>query len=88
MQQLHSVIDEVKQDFKDQDDRIDGKIDALIQLQKERLQLDRERLEFEREKAGLPPKKPVSGQLIFLIMLHNISLFLAPPVFARLTPNS
>ena len=34
MQQLHSVIDEVKQDFKDQDDWIDGKIDALIQLQK------------------------------------------------------
>ena len=61
MQQLRSVIDEVKQDFKDQDDQIDGKIDALIQLQKERLQLDRECLEFEREKACLPPKKPVSG---------------------------
>ena len=56
MQQLRSVIDEVKEDFKLQDDRIDSKIDALIALQKERLQLDRERLAFEREKAGLPPR--------------------------------
>ena len=30
MQQLRSVIDEVKEDFKLQDDRIDSKIDALI----------------------------------------------------------
>ena len=56
MQQLHSVIDEVNEDFKTQDDRLDGKIDALIALQKERLELERERLAFEHEKAGLPAR--------------------------------
>ena len=35
-------------------DKIDNKIDALLQIQRERLELEKERLAFEHEKAGLP----------------------------------
>ena len=53
-------MEEIKNEFHEKDDKLEGKIDSLIKLQqdrlnleKERLQFDRERLQFEREKAGL-----------------------------------
>ena len=44
------LMDSYKEDFKQSDDRLDGKIDMLIQLQRDRLALEREKLAFEREK--------------------------------------
>ena len=40
--------------YREESERIDNKIDALLQIQRERLELGKERLAFEREKAGLP----------------------------------
>ena len=54
MQQVKSVMDEVVSEFKVQDNKIDAKIDSLLDIQHECLKLERERLQFEREKAGLP----------------------------------
>ena len=55
------VMDEIKSKFKENDSKLEGKIDSLIQLQQERLSLekehlkfDREQLQFEHKKAGLP----------------------------------
>ena len=55
-------MEEVRQEFKSQDDRIDSKIESLIQIQKERLALEREHLQFECERAGLPR---MPGELLF-----------------------
>ena len=46
-------MDEIRQEFKSQDDKIDAKIESLIQIQRERLALEREHLQFDRERAGL-----------------------------------
>ena len=54
MQQVKSVMDEVVSEFKVQDNKIDAKIDSLLDIQREHLKLEREHLQFEREKAGLP----------------------------------
>ena len=40
--------------YREESERIDNKIDALLQIQRERLQLEKERLAFDRERAGLP----------------------------------
>ena len=64
-------MDELKSEFRENDTKLEGRIDTLIQIQQERLQLekdrlkfDRERLQFEREKAGLP-RLPDAGDLTF-----------------------
>ena len=54
MQQVKSVLDEMRNEFQMQYSKIDSKIDSLIELQRQHLLLERERLQFEREKAGLP----------------------------------
>ena len=69
------LFDEVKEEFLTQDAKLDGKIESLINLHKDRLQfekgmqkecmsLEREKLNFEREKAGLAPLPLASGDLI------------------------
>ena len=75
VQQIKSLFDEVKEEFLTQDAKLDGKIESLINLhkerlefkkemQKERLSLERAKLNFEREKAGLAPLPSASGYLI------------------------
>ena len=54
VQHLKLVMEDVKEEFRLWDDKIDAKIDSLIQIQKDHLQLERECLNFEHEKAGLP----------------------------------
>ena len=48
VQQVQMLMDSYKEDFKQSDDRLDGKIDMLIQLQRDHLALEREKLAFER----------------------------------------
>ena len=66
MQQIKSLFDEVKEEFLTQDAKLDGKIETLINLHKERLEFEKEmqrerlslqkaKLNFEHEKAGLAP---------------------------------
>ena len=75
MQQIKSLFDEVKEEFLTQDAKLDGKIETLINLHKERLEFEKEmqreqlslkkaKLNFEREKAGLAPLPSASGDLI------------------------
>ena len=54
VQQVKSCFEDVTALYREESQRIDTKVDALLQIQRERLQLERERLEFEREKAGIP----------------------------------
>ena len=56
VQQVKTCFDEVTTLYREESEKIDTKVEALLQIQRERLQLERERLEFEREKAGLPGK--------------------------------
>ena len=73
MQQLKTLFDEVKEEFHTQDAKLDGKIESLITLHKERLAFEKEmqreclalqkaKLNFEREKAGLAPLPFESGK--------------------------
>ena len=75
VQQMKVLFAEVKEEFHTQDAKIDAKIEALINLQKERLEfekqmqqqrldLEREKLNFERQKAGLGALPSASGDLI------------------------
>ena len=70
-------MDEVRAEFKEQDQRLDVKIDALIALQRDRLQLERERLEFEREKAGL--SRCILFYFNVFTISHIINRLLTPP---------
>ena len=54
VQQVKSCFDDVTTLYREESEKIDNKVEALLQIQRERLELERERLEFEREKAGLP----------------------------------
>ena len=72
---MKSLFDEVKEEFLTQDAKLDGKIETLVNLHKERLEFEKEmqkeclslqraKLHFEREKAGLAPLPSASGDLI------------------------
>ena len=50
VQQLQLVMQDVRQDFQAQDEKLDLKIDAPIQLQRDGLQLECEKFKFEKEK--------------------------------------
>ena len=54
MQQVKTCFEDITAVYKEESEKIDNKVDALIAIQRERLQLERECLAFEREKAGLP----------------------------------
>ena len=53
MQQVKTCFEDITAVYREESEKIDNKVDALIAIQRERLQLERERLAFEREKAGL-----------------------------------
>ena len=44
VQQVQLLMDSYREEFKQSDDRLDGKIDMLIKLQRDHLALERERL--------------------------------------------
>ena len=50
MQQLKTLFDEVKEEFNTQDAKLDGKIESLITLHKERLAFEKE---MQREQLAL-----------------------------------
>ena len=54
VQQVKTCFDNVRDLYREESNKIDNKIDALLQIQRERLELEKECLAFEREKAGLP----------------------------------
>ena len=55
------LFEEVKEEFHTQDAKIDAKIEALINLQKERLEFDKQmqkqKLDLEREKLNFERQK-------------------------------
>ena len=53
IQQVQSCFEDVKILYREESNKIDNKIEALLQIQRDRLELERQRLEFECEKAGL-----------------------------------
>ena len=82
VQQMKVLFAEVKEEFHTQDAKIDAKIEALINLQKERLEfekemqkqrmaLEREKLNFERQKAGFGALPSASGDLILIHFLYD-----------------
>ena len=79
VQQVKTCFDDVKDMYREESNRIDNKIDALLQIQRERLELEKEHLAFEREKAGLPGEGTLLFYGKFLIMSHSKSLFVTPP---------
>ena len=46
-------MQDVQEEFQAWDDKLDSKIDALIQLQRDRLALEREKFDFEKEKTSM-----------------------------------
>ena len=46
-QQMQGLVSEVKDQWQSESDKIDKKLDTLIQLEHEKLQLEREKLELE-----------------------------------------
>ena len=48
MQELKVFLNEAKEQWKDESAKIDSKMDALIELEKEKLALEREKLEFKK----------------------------------------
>ena len=74
VKQVKSCFDDVKTLYKEESDKIDTKIEALLQIQRDCLELDWQRLEFECEKAGLPP-----GYCKFFIKSLKISHLVTPP---------
>ena len=54
VKEVKSCFEDVKTLYKEESNKIDNKIEALLQIQRDRLELERQRFEFEREKAGLP----------------------------------
>ena len=63
---MKTCFDDVTALYREESQRIDTKVEALLQIQRERLQLERDRLEFEREKAGL------AGDCLLQIF-HNLA---------------
>ena len=66
-QQMQGLVNEVKEQWKSESDKIDSKLDTLIQLEREKLQLEREKLEMERIKLGL--NKPSSTGGMFSLQI-------------------
>ena len=54
VKEVTSCFEDVKTLYKEESNKIDNKIEALLQIQRDRLELEHQRLEFECEKAGLP----------------------------------
>ena len=79
------MIDDMKEQWKLESDKIDNKWDTLIQLEREKIQLEREKLEFERWKAGY--SKPTDSGGTFYKLFAIISLLLIPPAFALRVPT-
>ena len=48
MQELKVFLNETKEQWKAENDKIDAKMDALIELEKQKLALEREKLEFKK----------------------------------------
>ena len=82
MQELKVFLNEAKEQWKSENDKIDAKIDSLIELEKQKLALEREKLEFKKL---LFQKKQGTFHTDDMIAL-SISLFVLPPAFARLLP--
>ena len=81
---MQSLVNDVKDQWKSESDKIDGKLDILIQLKHEKLQLEREKLELEKIKLGL---KPNSSGGMFRSVLAIISCLLLPPTLALCVPT-
>ena len=47
------LFEDVKILYREESNKIDNNIEALLQIQRDQLELEWQRLEFEREKAGL-----------------------------------
>ena len=63
---MKGMLEEVKDQWKSESDKIDKKLETLIQLEHEKIQLEREKLEFECWKAGYS-KPNASGGMCHLI---------------------
>ena len=48
MQELKVFLNEAKEQWKSENDKIDAKIDSLIELEKQKLALEQEKLEFKK----------------------------------------
>ena len=82
---MQGLVSEVKDQWQSESDKIDKKLDTLIQLECEKLQLEREKLELEQIKLGL--HKPTSSGGTFHKVFAMISCLLLPPALALLVPT-
>ena len=48
MQELKAFLAEAKEQWQEENERIDGKMDAFLKLEQEKLALEREKLEFKK----------------------------------------
>ena len=62
-------MSEAKSQWKEESDRIESKIDALLALERERLALEREKLEFK--KLLLQQQKQIQGDCLSLHAFNN-----------------
>ena len=54
---MEGVLEKVVDKWNERDDQMQGNIETLIQLQRDRLNMEQQRLQFERELAGLKTSK-------------------------------
>ena len=82
---MQNLLDEVKEQWKSESDKIDSKWDDLLKLEREKVQLEREKLELERLKLGLA--KPSESGGMYYKDDAIMSLLLFPPALALCVPT-
>ena len=60
---MEGVLEKVVDKWNDRDDQMQGNIETLIQLQRDRLHMEQQRLQFEREMAGLKTNNKKSQKI-------------------------
>ena len=62
MQELRTFLNEAREDWKQEGQKLEEKFDETIKLERQKLELEKEKLALEREKLGLPPKSKSGPQ--------------------------
>ena len=68
MQELRTFLNEAREDWKQEGQKLEAKFDEIIQLERQKLELEKEKLAFERQKLGLHPKSNSGPQGTYNIL--------------------
>ena len=87
---IESALEKATEHWNEKNDKNREQMQAMLQIQHERLQLEKERLEFEREKAGLPVKRSKRKAKTGMFLCSNpcINVFTQHVMLSHSSTNS